>query len=740
MIIGYDILSLSAGNTVLDGGDTALQATILKNHFSIESADSFVLADDQAVVDKILDYLIVASANQVIDFENPPYTVVGDVNGQDSWAQTALHVAGSLDVNATNPISGSQDLKYNSSTSGITHYRKIVVSSAGGGYTAKWLFKNSAALGAANEARVAMANSADTDGARAWVCVVKGNGDVVFTDDNGDTTFTGLSSILRKSLFTVKVLSTGTLFFYVDGAFKYQGTVISGNQTIDRWLVSGGANATTNSDTGRWDNFTYAVPTAVIRRKSVLVTPVTDPVEMSETSVLNIQLRLATLANDNVVKTVTLRASTGVVIPETVQTNSSGFSNEAVYKPTKGIGQPTILAFTDEHTQLVSEGDVSIVVSGPDSSDEQQWLESDDIKDETISADKQSFKGQIKNPALTHLFFVKKALQVAQFDASMENINSIVADEKGNIYVNGFDGPGQTNPIVRKLNAQTGATLNTYTIPATEENLANRFDGMAYDGVHLWVAGANHLLKLDLDMTLDTDYTIAADGNLQFVASDGEFIWFQLRGGTDTDKDKIWKLDPTDATPPASAVKIDYRTGDADTTIREIKQVAMDDEYIYIPGTGPSTDWDRLKRSDNSILHRGSGSNGSFGVAIDNRDLTIYVAGGVGVDQDVMTLEVTSPTLSVLANADVVDKNFWDLLFDGTNVWVITAVDSTSTNRQFVRKLKFNPGAGTIDLVQSFDITTTIDPTAMAFDGAYLYVVGFGTTTAKNITKIWVGK
>lgn len=737
MIIGYDLSTLEAASAILDESDSVIQDEFLIGQLNEENIDAFILADDQAVVDKIFDYLITATANELITFESPTYTA-GDVDTKDGWAKTALHIAGSLDVNTTNPIVEAQDLKYNSSTSGITHYRRPVVSNAGGAYTAKWLFRNSANLGASNEVVVAMANSADTDGARAWVCKIKGNGDVVFTDNSGDTTFPGVAlSTTRKILYTVKVKANGSLYLIIDRLFRMKGTIISGNQTIDRWLVSGGPNNTTNADTGRWDQLRYTIPTAVQRKKSILVTPLTDPMELNETSQLSIQLRQANLANDNVVKTVTLRASDGVIVPSQVQTNGSGFSDEAIYKPAKDAGAVSIVASTDEHTQLISEGGVFITANTPTNSSEQEWLETEDIKADSITFDKQSSKGQVRIPGLHPFYFVSKAFLAVDFDVSLQNINSIIADDAGNLYVNGFDGPGATNPVVKKVDKQTGAVLNTYTIPAGEENLANRFDGMAYSGAFLWVAGANHLLKLNLDMTLATDFTIAADGNIQFVASDGEFIWFHLRGGTDADKDKIWKFNPITG---LKVTAINYRAGDTiDPSIpREIKQVAMDDQFMYITGTGSNSDWDRMDRTTHALDHRNdSDLFGAFGIAVDNLIRHIYLAGGSAGGEDQLFLDNAGGLPRGIAANDTIDNFLYDLFFDGIHIWLITS--PTSGARRYVRKIKFNPIGPTLDVIQSFDIGIAVDPTALAFDGQYLYVAAFAAT-AINITKIGVGK
>lgn len=483
--------------------------------------------------------------------------------------------------------------------------------------------------------------------------------------------------------------------------------------------------------------FFIAVETATVltgteRRKSIELTIGSDPIELNEVTTVSIQLKDKDLVNDPTAGVViSLIVSNGIITPSSITTNSSGQNPSTItYKPTKFTGDITIRAASSTHQQQI---DSSFTISEPTTDADQNWLEGVDIKERVVIDSKGTLATQLKTRH--NDWFVTKASLTQTFDPGLvQNINSIVADDMGFLYVNGFVGPGATNPELKKVNKSDGNVAGTFAY--TNNNLANRFDGMAYDGTSIWMAGANHLYEVDaIAMTQTNDYTMAADGNIQFVAWDGEFIWMHLRGGTDVDKDKIWKVNPATG---AKITAIDYRTGDIDTTVREIKQVALDDTYIYIPGTGPSTDWDRVKRSDGTVLHRGSGSSGSFGIAVDNINKTIYVAGGVGSDQDVMTLDVTEPLL-VLANADSWSVNFWDALFDGTNVWAITAVDDVATTRRYVRKGKYNPGTGIIDLLQSFDLTTAFDPNSIAFDGKYLYVAGYGVLSGA-IKKIFVGR
>ncbi len=482
-------------------------------------------------------------------------------------------------------------------------------------------------------------------------------------------------------------------------------------------------------------------PTATVQKKSILVTPVTNPIDLNKTSVLNIQLRKFDLSNDLVSTTVTLATSRGIIIPASITTDANGFSNVAVYRPGKFVGSTGIIASSAAHRQLQQEGRVFVTTNAPTTPNKQQWLQSEDIKDHAVTDDKTAANTTTKAPTGVNQFsFVKKARLVQSFDIGMEqNVNSVVVDDVGFIYVNGFDGPGATNPIVRKINKIDGSTIADFVIPGGQENLAARFDGMTYDGAFIWIAGANRLIKINaLTMALATNFTVAADGNLQFVRWDGEFINFQLRGGTDADKDKIWRLNPDDGTPVASATRIDYRTGDAvdPTIIREIKQVSIDEDFMYIVGTGPGSDWDRINLATNAVTHRGSGSNGTFGVALSNILHHVFISGGVSAGSADLLLENTDVAGTDIGFTNSIDTNLFDGLFDGKHLWLITG----TTTRQFVRKIIHDPIANTLTLVQTFDLGTALDPTSLAFDGQHLYVASFGTTPNNKLFKIFVGK
>ena len=736
MITGYNVKTLEI--TIIDSNDAFLDQAILDVEFPTQH--TFVTATDKAAIANPAAFIVTAVANEIIDFENPPYTVVGDINGQDSWAQTALHIAGSLDINATSPIFGSQDVKYNSSTSGITHYRRPVTSSSGAEYVAKWIFVNSANLGATDEFRVAMANSADTDGARAWVCKVRGNGDVILTDDSGDTTFTGVATVGKEISYRVQVSAAGVLKFYIDRVLQLTGLRITGNQTIDRWLVSAGPNSTNNADTGRLETLSYSAPTAVVKKKFIQVVLNPNTINLDQTTKIEIQLKNGDGSNHLAAVAVTLRTSQGFITPSSITTNSSGFSDEAIFKPTRISGTIRIGATAVGFFQEFGSEEPLLTLNTPTTTGEQQWLESGDIKDHAITDDKTAANTTTKTPSGVNQFsFIKKARLVQSFDIGMDrNVNTVVVDDVGFVYVNGFDGPGATNPIVRKIDKIDGSTVADFAIPVSEENLANRFDGMTYDGAFIWVAGANHLIKIDaLTMLLGTDFLIAADGNLQFVRWDGNFINFQLRGGTDTDKDKIWRLNPDDGTPVASATRVDYRAGDpvSPTIPREIKQISIDEDFIYVVGTGVATDWDRMDIVTNALVHR-AGSNGTFGVALSNIRHHIFVSGGTGGGSADLLLDDTDNPGTDIGFSNSIDTNLFDGLFDGKHLWLITG----TTTRQFVRKILHDPIAKTLTLVQTFDLGTSLDPTSLAFDGQHLYVASFGTTPNNKLFKIFVGK
>lgn len=500
--------------------------------------------------------------------------------------------------------------------------------------------------------------------------------------------------------------------------------------------------------------FFIAVETATVlsgteRRKSIQLTIGSDPIELSETNTISLQLKDKDLVNDptgGVV--VTLSASNGIITPSSITTNGSGQNPSTItYKPAKYTGDVAIRATSSTHQQQI---DASFTISEPGSTDDQGWLENGDIKPNSISSDKQLDKAKIRTPGLHNFWFINKAFRTQIFDVNNDgntdqNINSIVVDDLGFFYVNCFEGPGATNPVVKRINKATGAV--DWSVALTHDNLSSRFDGMAFDGTYIWVACANYLRRVNVLNSADTtEYLQATDiegGNFQALAFDGDFIWAHLRGGTNTHADKIWKITPS--TGAVSGTPIDYRTSDPiGTGVRDIKQFAMDDEFLYFTAITPgvtTSDWTRIKRSDGTLVYRNEGDlYGSYGIAIDNLSHHIYTGGGQPGGADQINLDTTDAfPRNIALNWDL--SQWYDLIFDGRYVWGIGTINDTTATRRFIRKMVHNVGAGTLDSVQAFDfdnIAASLSPTALAFDGQYLYVANFASTT-NSVVKIFVG-
>ena len=479
-----------------------------------------------------------------------------------------------------------------------------------------------------------------------------------------------------------------------------------------------------------------SVPTGTERKKSILITPSASSMFMNEEVVLAIQLRDKNLNPDAVSTTVTLSCSNGIIVPATVVTNGSGYSNVAVLKPNKFMGDIVV----DASVATYQGWPVTITVTAPDNLDEQQWLEGADIRDGAITGNKEAGKRNLRSGSFAPFWFCNKASVVQTFDPGLYgSMNSIVADDMGFIYVNGFQTVAVNDPAVVKLDKNKGTVISTK--PYTTYNLTSRFDGMCYDGTNIWVAGGCHLYKIDaLDMATIVDYTpdSVADGNFQFLIWDGEFIWTQLRGGTHGHADQIWKLYPDGTV----AAQIDYRTGDPfGTSVRDIKQVAIDEDYLYIVATGAAvSDWIRIKRSDNSIVYRDDDDDyGAYGIAIAEPDHMIYISGGSAGGEEQLTLEQTDIYPRGIAfNWNV--ARWYDLAFDGKYVWGISSSGIGVTGRQYLRKMqKPDLTATTIPLGESFDLTTSLDPTSLAFGPPHLYVAGFGSGANCRIKKVFVG-
>lgn len=487
----------------------------------------------------------------------------------------------------------------------------------------------------------------------------------------------------------------------------------------------------------------HPAPTGVVLRSRIALTSSISPIDLSESPTITAQLKQPDGTDETTSGVViSIVATGGVLSSDSITTNGSG-NGTVTLKPNKSNGA-TITA----SSALYLKGTISIPINSPSTSDKQSWLENDDIKPASITSDKQSRKATIRTPGLHNFWFINKAFQVQIFDVNNdgntdEQINSIVVDDLGFFYVNCFEGPGATNPVIKRLNKNTGAV--DWSVALTHDNLTSRLDGMAFDGKYIWVASANYIRRVNVLNSADTtEYQMATDpqgGNVQAMGFDGEFIWLHLRGGTNPNADKIWKVN-LDGT---VASTIDYRTPDPiGTGVRDIKQFAMDEEFLYFTAITPGvtvSDWTRIKRSDGTLVYRNEGDLwGSYGVAVDNLSRHIYTAGGQPGGADQINLDTTdgSPR-NIALNWD--DSQWYDLSFDGKYVWGIGTINESTATRRVIRKYVHNVAAATIDLVQAIDfdnIAVGLSPTALAFDGQYLYVANFASTT-NSVVKIFVG-
>ena len=391
----------------------------------------------------------------------------------------------------------------------------------------------------------------------------------------------------------------------------------------------------------------------------------------------------------------------------------------------------------------------TLTVKTPVDAKKQEWLVTEDIKSAIITDFKISDKGKIRTPGLHNFWFITKAFQVQIFDVddasnTDEQINSIVVDDLGFFYVNCFEGPGATNPVVKRIDKNTGVV--DWSVALTHNNLTSRFDGMVFDGKYIWVASANYIRRINvLNSTDTTEFQYPTDpqgGDFQALTFDGEFIWAALRGGSHTDADKIWKIIPSSG---AVSSAIDYRTSDPiGTGVRDIKQFAMDDEFLYfssITNAVSASDWVRIKRSDSSLVYRNEGDlHGAYGISIDSLTHHVWQGGGEPSGAFQLNLDTTdgSPR-NVALNWTL--AQWYDSIFDGKYTWGISTTGIGSATRRIIRKMMHNVVASSLDSVQAIDfddIVAGLDPTALAFDGQYLYVANFASTP-NSVVKIFVG-
>jgi hypothetical protein len=496
-----------------------------------------------------------------------------------------------------------------------------------------------------------------------------------------------------------------------------------------------------------WVEEILGVPTNINLKNLIDVQSSIDPMDLNDQPVFTIQLTDPSGTPISVAGVVvSLEVNSGIISAASITTNGSG-NGTVTYKPPKTVGTVTMMARADKYRPF----SWAMAVNIPTDSSKQQWLETDDIKDDSITTQKQSKKAGMRAPGLHNFWFIDRAFQVQIFDVNAggpnndQNINSIVVDDLGFFYVNCFDGLAATNPVVKRLNKNTGAL--DWSVALTHDNLANRFDGMCFDGTYIWVACANYIRRVNVLNSADTtEYQMATDpqgGDVQAMAFDGEFIWLHLRGGTNPNADKIWKVNPTTG---AAVGYIDYRTADPiGSGVRDIKEFAMDDEFLYFAAVTPGvtvSDWTRIKRSDGTMVFRNEGDLwGSYGIAIDVLSHHIWTAGGQPGGAQQINLDTTDTTPRTVAlNWGI--AQWYDLLFDGKNCWGISTVDTVTATRRFVRKMTHNVVAATLDQVQAFDfdnIAVGLDPTDIAFDGQYIYVANFANTV-NSVVKIFVGR
>ena len=440
-------------------------------------------------------------------------------------------------------------------------------------------------------------------------------------------------------------------------------------------------------------------------------------IDLKDTPTLSVQLKEPNgVTNLNEVHTVTLTSTFGVLANPTVTTNGSGFAS-TMYKPNKGNS-----AFITATAPLFVPGGISVTINTPTTATGQNWLERDDIKPSAVTVEKLPpllFARQTPQPSFG---FISQAFQRAVFASSIaQDANSIVTDDDQFIYVNGFDGPGATNPIIEKINRRTGVSIGTLAL--TEEDFATGRDGMVYDGASIWVCGGSHLMQVNpVTLTMTNDYDLdAVSGTLQGIVWDGAYLYAYIKGST-TYGESILQIDTTGTVLNNSAPL----GGGAN-----VKQLVIDDAYAFFQVDSAGTNrWFRVALGSASLGASSSAGQYNVGTAVLG-SRQIFVGGTAGLAMITTDPEVSADIIT-LTPATVGDV--YDLQFDGVNLWAITGVAGGGGPRRFVRKISFDGSAFTIE--QSFDLTPNV-PNALTFDGQNMYVLN---NDDGSIIKYFAGK
>ena len=251
-------------------------------------------------------------------------------------------------------------------------------------------------------------------------------------------------------------------------------------------------------------------PTGVHLKNIISLTIAPTGIYQDETATMSIQLQDGNGSNLNEVDTIALQASDGLILPATVTTNGSGVGS-TIYYPAKKVGNMGVYGTA----QLFNNAFATIAVLAPTTNSEQNWIETNDIKPNAVTANKLDFGVPVSlGPTNLSSWHNNCNDERARFNIGLtDTINSIVFDEDGFMYVNGMNG---AVPTVVKVDKKTGAVAVSGTYTYTDNMLIYGYDFLAHDGIALWIPSGINMLRIDPSTMTLTD-TIA-------VGSPGEYL------------------------------------------------------------------------------------------------------------------------------------------------------------------------------------------------------------------------
>lgn len=470
-------------------------------------------------------------------------------------------------------------------------------------------------------------------------------------------------------------------------------------------------------------------PTSVAALRYISLTPTPSPADLNDTITVNVQLKQSdNSTNLSEVATVNINCDMGLLSESSVVTTGLGAASFTCM-PSKG-GKVTILASAN----TFHNASTTVSLNIPDSPVKQNWVESNDLKQGIVTAEKTT---------------------VIERDNIYANLadsgNSIIVDGSY-VYINGHQDAG-INDRVRQVNHTTQQIPYSYSYSGS--NLGNHRDGMDDETSYLWVGSGGDLYKLTkADMTANSPFNplvldSGGSATIQFVVRDttNSCIWVHIRSGT-TYTDNILKIDDTTGSVSAN---IDTTQSATYSGINRQKAVILGD-YLYFCSSDAGYRWFRVHTSTNAWSVSGN-AGGDYEEAITSDGTSIWIGGDDGIRCD-ESFYYTGNTRSYLPATSVGIVYNLHYSSSSSSVWAITSTPGGDTTRRWLREFTrgydwdstLNANVPHLRVGRVVDIGTNpssyaIVPNDMHSESGYLYTANRQTTdgatySKSNITKV----